>query len=54
MRFVPGQFGLEMSDGLGFVVEGMIGGSKRCLVVIVVVVIVGCLTMLHVVVVVRR
>ena len=54
MRFVSGQVELETSDGLGFVVEGMSGGLKKYLVVIVVVAMVGCLMMLHVVVVEER
>ena len=54
MHFVSGQVGLEANDGLGFVVEGMIGGLKLCLAMMFVVVVVGCLMVLHVVVVVRR
>ena len=51
---MSGSVGLETSDGLRYVLEGMSGGLMKYLVVIVVVAMVGCLMMLHVVVVDER
>ena len=54
MHFVMGVVVLGRNDGLEFGVEVVIGGLRLCLAMIFVVVIVGCLTVLHVVVVMRR